>query len=216
VASTGYARILFAACAAVAATALGVSTALAATTWTIRPGGAITAKSGTATFEDTKNRQMFTCTSLSFSGTLKSGSGLAGSHAGSISAVGFHSCSSPLSLLLARRVSLLWTLRATGLPWHVNFSSFNGGVVTGTISHMQIKASTNSPCSFVIDGTGATAKDGMLTFTYTDSTGRLTPRTGGKLHSYNVIGCAGLFNNGDPVAISATFTLSPKQTITSP
>ena len=40
--------------------------------------------------------------------------------------------------------------------------------------------------------------------------------TGGNLHAYNVSGCAGILSNGDPVTISATFTLSPKQTITSP
>ena len=82
---------------------------------------------------------------------------------------------------------------------------------------MQIKVSANASCSFVLDGTSATGRDGMLRFTYTDSTGRLTLlTTGGKLHSYNVFGCAGLFNNGNPVTIGATFTLSPKQTVTSP
>jgi hypothetical protein len=62
-----------------------------------------------------------------------------------------------------------------------------------------------------------TALAGMLRFTYTDSTGRLTLlTTGGKLHVYNVTGCAGLFNNGDQFTIGATFTLNPIQTITSP
>jgi hypothetical protein len=215
--STRCARILFAGCAAVLAAALGATTALAATTWTIRPGGAITAKSGTATVKDTKNRQFFTCKSLSASGTLKSGSGLSGAQAGSISTVGFHTCTSPLGRFRAPRVDLIWTPRATGLPWHVNFSSLNGGVVTGTISHLQIKVSADGACSFVIDGTSATARDGMLRFTYADSTGRLALlTTGGTLHSYNVVGCAGLFNPGDPVTIGATFALSPKQTITSP
>jgi hypothetical protein len=43
-----HARILLAGCAAVAATALGATAALAATTWTIKPGGAITASSSPA------------------------------------------------------------------------------------------------------------------------------------------------------------------------
>ena len=85
-----YARILFAGCAGVLVAALSVTTARAETTWTIRPGGAVTANSGTATFKDTKTRQLFTCQSLSARGMLKTGSGLPGSHAGSISAVGFH------------------------------------------------------------------------------------------------------------------------------
>ena len=54
-------------------------------------------------------------------------------------------------------------------------------------------------------------------FGYTDGTGRLTTlTTGGNLHFYNVTGCAGLFNNNDPLTISGTFPLSPKQAITSP
>jgi hypothetical protein len=73
--STRCARSLFAGSAAALAAALSATTAaLAATTWTIRPGGAITAKPGTATVEDAKNRQFFTCRSVSASGTLKSGS----------------------------------------------------------------------------------------------------------------------------------------------
>lgn len=110
-AGTRYARILLTGCGAALTAALGVTTAVAATTWTIQPGGAVTAKSGTATFKDTKTGTKFTRKALSFSGTLKSGSGLAGARAGSISAVGFHSCSS--GLIPARRVALLWILRAT-------------------------------------------------------------------------------------------------------
>jgi hypothetical protein len=217
VASTRCARILFAACAAALVAALGVTTALAATTWTIRPGGAVTAKSGTATVNDTKVGGLFTCTSLSARGTLKTGSGLPGSRAGSISAVDFGRCTSPLGRFRAPWIAIVWTVRATGLPWQVNLGSDDRGVVRGTISHMQIKVSFVSVCSAVIDGTSGTATDGAVRFRYTNGTGRLTVlATGGNLHAYNVSGCAGLVNNGDPVTISATFTLNPKQAITSP
>jgi hypothetical protein len=216
VVSKRYAHLLFAGCAAVLAAVLGVTAALAATTWTVKPGGAITAKSGTATFKD-NGSVAFTCKSLSLRGTLKNGSGLSGFHAGSISAVGFHTCTSGFGRIRAPRISLAWTLRATSLPWHVNFSSENRGVVTGTISHVEIKVLTDAPCSAVFDGTGATAKDGRLAFSYTGSTGRLTVlTTGGNLHAYNVVNCIDILNNGDPVTISATFTLNPKQTIISP
>ena len=216
-AGTRRARILFAGCAAVLATALGATTALAAAGWTIRPGGTITAKSGTATVTDTKTGKLFTCTSLSASGTLKTGSGLSGLHAGSISAVAFSRCTNPLGRFRAQRARIVWTVQAAGLPWHVNLLSDNGGVVRGTISHIQIKASFVTVCSAVIDGTSGTAADGTVRFRYTNSTGRLTVlATGGNLHAYNVSGCLGLVNNGDPVTISTTFTLSPKQAITSP
>jgi hypothetical protein len=217
VAGTRYARILFAGCAAALTAALGVTTAFAATTWTIKPGGAITAKSATATFNDTKHGGLFTCTSLSASGRLKTGSGLAGSHAGSISAVDFGRCTSPLGRFRAPRVDIVWTVQAAGLPWHLNLVSDDRGVVRGTISHIEIKVSTVVGCSAVIDGTSGTATDGIVRFRYASSTGHLTVlAAGGNLHAYNVSGCFGLVNNGDPVTISATFTLNPEQTITSP
>jgi hypothetical protein len=204
-----HARILAAGPAAVLAATLGVTAALAATTWTVKPGGAFTATAGNASFKDTTTRATFTCTSVTASGTLKSGSGLSGSGAGSISAVVFGHCTSPLGVT--------WGLKPTDLPWHVNLSSYNGGVATGSISHMQIQFAGPS-CTAVIDGTSATASNGHLKFRYTDGTGRLQLlATGGDLHFYNVNGCAGIYDSGDVLtASSATFALSPKQAITSP
>jgi hypothetical protein len=73
-------------------------------------------------------------------------------------------------------------------------------------------------CTAVIDGMSGTASDGWLKFTYTDSTGRLTLlATIGNLHFWNVSeGCLGLVNSGDRARLGATFTVSPKQAITSP
>jgi hypothetical protein len=214
--SRGDARLRFAGCAAVVVAALAVTTALAAATWTIRPGGAIAAQSGTATFTDTRIGHLFTCLFLSASGALKSGSGLPGTGAGAISAAGFHTCTNPFGRVRTPRVDLTWTVRATGLPWHVNFSSYKSGVVTGTISHMHINLTTTQ-CRALIDGTAATASDGKVAFTYADSTGRLKLlTTGGNLHLYHVMGCFGVLHDSDPVTVSTTFTLSPRQTFTSP
>ena len=72
-------------------------------------------------------------------------------------------------------------------------------------------------CTAVIDGTSGTASDGTVKFSCSDPTGVLQVRaTGGNLHFYNVQGGAGLINTGDSASISATFTVSPKQAITSP
>ena len=214
--SERYARIAFAGCAAVLAAALGATTALAAATWTIKPGGAVRAKSGKATVNDTTTGTTTTCLSLATRGTLKSGSGLSGPDAGSISAVGFNRCTSPLAEIRPRHVGIIWTFTATDLPWHVTFSADNNGVVTGTISHLQITVQTTA-CTAVIDGTSGTASDGVLRFRYTDSTSRLKLlSTGGNLHYYNVSGCFGVIVNGDVATLGATFTLSPKQAITSP
>lgn len=207
-----YARPLIAGSAAVLAAMLGATAAFAATTWTIKPGGAVTAKATNAPFTDTKTGTKTTCSSMTASGTLKTGSGLSGSGAGSISAFTFTHCTGPLGL--TARVT--FSLTATGLPWHINFASFGNGVVTGSISHMRIRLAGPS-CSAVIDGTGATAGDGHVKFSYSNGTGHLkTLTTGGNLHFYSVMGCAGLFNSGDPMTISANFTVSPKEAITSP
>jgi hypothetical protein len=209
--STRYARSLFAVPAAVLAAIFGVTSAVAATTWTVRPGGAISLKSGGLTLTDTTTGAMITCTSAGMSGTLKGGSGLSGTGIGSITAVGITGCNP---------AGITFTVTATGLPWHVNFSSYNAtnGVVTGRFRHVQIKLKLSAPrCSAVIDGTSGTADDGIVKFTYTNSTAKLKAlTTGGNLHFYNVSGCAGLFHNSDPATLSGTFTVSPKQAITSP
>ncbi|HET7246730.1 MAG TPA: hypothetical protein VFJ07_18030 [Streptosporangiaceae bacterium] len=207
---------LLASCAAMLTVALGATTARAATTWTIAPGGAITAKSGRAAIADPKIGKLMTCTSLTARGTLKSGSGIPGSGAGSLSAFGFHQCTDPLAKALRSGRRLVFEMTATGLPWHLNLSSADQGVVTGTISHMRIGMVTTQ-CTAVIDGTGATARDGHVRFRYAGATGRLTVLTPGSgLRLFDVHGCFGLLHDGDPVTISATFTVTPKQAITSP
>src|SRR5262250_2750794 len=83
------ARSLLAFPAAVLTALLGVTTVLAATTWTVRPGGPVSMKSGrfTLTLTDTATGAALTCPPpFTLSGTLKSGSGLSGARIGSITA----------------------------------------------------------------------------------------------------------------------------------
>jgi hypothetical protein len=212
----GIRACLLAGCAAMLTVVLGATTALAAATWTITPGGAITAKSGHAPITDPAIGGLMTCGSLTASGTLKSGSEVPGPGAGSLSAFGFHTCTDPLTdaVMSARR--LVFEMTATGLPWHLNLSSYGNGVATGTISHVQIQM-VGTQCTAVIDGTGASARDGHVRFRYADATGRLTVLTAGSgLHFFAVHGCFGLINDGDLATISATFVVSPEQAITSP
>jgi len=209
--SKRYARSLFAVAGAVLAVILGVPTAFAATTWTVRPGGPISLKSGALTLKDTATGSMFTCGSAVMRGMVRGGSGLPGTGIGSITAVSITECDV---------AGFTFTITATDLPWHVNFSSYNAttGVVTGSISRVQIHLKlVEFSCSAVIDGTSGTASDGRAKFAYTDSTAALktVPRRG-NLHFYHVVGCAGAFHTGDRTTLSATFTVSPKQAVTSP
>jgi len=72
-------RVLFTGVAAAAAVGVSAGVALAvAITFTIHPGGAITAKAGVTTLKDTNTGSVLTCKTSSSSGTLKSGSGIAG------------------------------------------------------------------------------------------------------------------------------------------
>jgi hypothetical protein len=207
----GSALVMSAALAGVLA--LSAGSALAATdtgvaaTWTVKPGGAITAKAGKTTLTDKSNGTTLSCASSSGKGTVKSGSGLSGTGIGSITALSFSSCVGPLGLT--------FTVHTTHFPWHLNAKSFASGVTTGTITGIHATLSGPS-CSAVVDGTGATANNGMVAAKYSNSTGKLTTTGAGNLHIYNVNGCAGLIHDGDASSFKGSYTISPKQTITSP
>jgi hypothetical protein len=198
--------ILVAASAAALVTGLsaGASSA-AAKTWSIKPGGAITGNAPSITFTDTTNGLSITCKPGSFTGNLKSGSGLAGSDAGGITG-GKAGCAGGLTAVIK------------DVPWHINLLSYNSstGVTSGTVSHSEVKVS-GPGCTFVVDGTSGGASDGRVPFTYTNSTGAVkVHKTGGNLHIFKVSGCGGMVANGNGAAVSGTFTITPKQTITSP
>lgn len=210
--STRYARSALTVTTAMVAAIAGVTTVLAATTWTVRPGGAVSLKSGRFMLKDTRDGLSLNCQSSALGGTLKSGSGLPGTAIGSVTAVTITFCSVPFGFG--------FTLRASDLPWHLNFSSYDAttGVVTGRISHLQLTLTLpGGICTAVIDGTSGTASDGIVKFTYTNKAARLkTLTTGSNLHFYNVKGCLGEIVTNDPAAIAATYPVSPGQAITSP
>jgi hypothetical protein len=213
--SNRYARILVAGGTAVLVAVLGSPAALGAstaTTWTARPGGAITATGGVLTLTDTTSSGVSdTCAPSTMPGTLKAGSGLPGSGIGSIRKVGYRCCGHICSP----------DLTFHGLPWHLNLDSYDAvtGVSRGTISHLKITfiAYPDLSCHAVVNGTSGSAPDGVVAVTYANQSGRLKILShGGTLHWYHINDCAGLIHNGDTAALSATFTVSPKQDITSP
>ena len=203
-------RILFtggATALAVGATA-GVALAVAIT-FSISPGGAITAKAGTTTLKDTNTGSVLSCTSSSSSGTLKKGHGISGANLGSITKLTFSGCKGPLNLT--------FTVTNSGFPWTLHGTAFNAtsGVTTGNITGIKSHLA-GTGCS--ADVRGATASStGKVKVTYTNSTHKLKVlASGGTLHVFNVNGCAGLINNGDATQFTGTYTVSPTQKITSP
>jgi hypothetical protein len=189
---------------------LASTTPAFAATWTVKPGGKVTA-AGSAQVKDTKTGTIAKCTSLKLSATLKKGSGLAGAKIGKITgpATAFTGCSIG---------SISVTVKANGFPWYLNATSYASGTgtTTGTITGIDLVA-TATGCSATLDGTAAGADNGKVKVTYKNSTGVLTLLpSGGNLHDWAVNGCLGLVNNGDPEDSSGSATVTPKQTITSP
>lgn len=199
--------------AAVLATTTGTAPAAtaAARTWTVRPGGAITATAGTTTLADTPTGAMLHCASSRMSGALKAGSGLPGVGVGSFATVVYSACAA---------AGFGVKVTARGLPWELNLTSYDArtGVARGTIGHLQIGVDgTGFGCTAVLNGTSGATPDGVVAVSYANKTGTLKIlQAGGDLHWRHVHGCAGVVRDGDAATLSAGYAVSPGQAITSP
>jgi len=203
-------RVLFTGAASAVAVGASAGVALAvAITFSIHPGGNISASAGTTKLTDTNTGSVLSCTSSKSTGTLKSGSGISGTNLGSIKTLTFSGCTGPLGLT--------FTVTNSGFPWTLHGTAFNAtsGVTTGNITG--IKSHLSGPnCSADVAGATATTP-GKVKVTYTNSTHKLKVlASGGTLHVFNVSGCAGLINSGDATQFTGTYTVTPAQTITSP
>lgn len=203
----GKALIVTAATASAITVAAVPTLATTATTWTVKPGGTIAGAAGTTTVTDSTAGQSVTCTSSSAAGSLKSGSGLSGTGIGKITSITFNNCS-----VLGMNITL--TLTGT-MP--INATAYNATTKVVTEKITKIHGSLNtSGCSATIDGTGATANNGMVKAKFMDTGSKLKVlSTGGNLHLYNV-NCFGVINSGDSVNFTGTYKVTPAQVITSP
>lgn len=186
--------------------------AAAATTWTVSPGGKAAAKSiaGTITLTDTRTGSVGTCASSKAAGRVKAGSGLSGQDIGKVTKAAFGSCVA-LGLVTLK-------VTATGLPWRISFTSYDAktGAVLGTVSGIKVEL-TGKYCDAVINGPSGPAADGVVRAIYNDRTTELTfLSSGGNLHYWHVKRCYRDINDGDPVALTASYLITPIQDITSP
>jgi len=201
--------ILLSSGAAALVLGLGTATAMAtaAATWTITPGGVVTGSAGTTIFKDTKTGSTLTCKSSATKTTLKKGSGQV-NPLGNITSVTFSNCTGPGGLQFT-----VATSASTTKPWHLTGTTYASGVTHGKITGITASLS-GVGCSATVAGLTATTP-GTTTGTYTNSTGILKV-SGGNLHVWAVSGCAGLINTGDATQFTGVYTVTPKQTITSP
>lgn len=195
---------LVTATAAAALIGLNVSPASAAGTFTVSPGGTATGTATNSKLTDLTTGTVLTCTKVTATVVLPSGSGHAGAGLGSITATSFTGCTGPLGLSFG--------VTPVGLPWSLNADSYSGGVTTGSISGVKAHLS-GTGCS--ADVTGPGGGTGTVPGTYTNSSGVLAV-AGGNLTPASVSGCFGLIANGDATSFTANFAVSPAQTITSP
>jgi hypothetical protein len=186
--------------------------ATSAKTWTVSPGGPVTAVAKHVSLEDTTTGTVVKCSSSSDEGTVKSGSGLSGTDLAETEKVTFTGCTGDG---LAFTVT---TSASAATPWELDAESYNAstGATRGTVNDISATLSA-AGCSAEVDGTSATGSNGIVAGTYTNSTAKMkVAKTGGNLHIYDVDGCQGLIADGDTAGFVGTYTLSPPQTITSP
>jgi hypothetical protein len=200
--------VALAGAAAVAIIGLGTTQALAASGWSVSPGGSITGTAGKTVLKDTSTGTVLTCSSAKATGTAKKGKGLPGKGIASIKAATFTKCTGPLSLT--------FTVKSAHLPWSLNAVSYKSGTTTGTLTGIHATLS-GSDCKATVDGTSATADNGQVPVTYSNSTHVLKVlASGGNLHIYNVNGCLKLVKNGDKSTFTGSYKIAPAQTITGP
>jgi hypothetical protein len=188
------------------ALAVTASAGVLLVTWSVSPGGAVTLAGGKATFTDATTTWALHCQS-SGSGSLISGSDRPGTGIGSITKLTFATCTGP--------GKTPYTITAH-LPLSLNATGYNStkGVSTLLLEGVHITFSSTG-CSGVLDGTSATAKDGVFQVNYINSTHDLYVRAAGAtLKAYNLSGCTGLFQPGDTFTLTTKFAVSPEQTIT--
>lgn len=206
--------------------AVNVAQVAAATaTWTVTPGGSFASFSGSGHnqhFIDVSTSAKVLCPDLQISGRFKSGTGLA-NPVGTITSVGNNFVpGQPYGCTVSGNAGTV-VIMVTFSPVKIRAVQYDASQNLTYGALAGIHAAFSSPtCSGIIDGTSATAGNGLVRFKYQDNIGfLLTLFGGGSLHLFNVSGCGGLINNGDALTFRAGFALGTSKgdhvtSITSP
>jgi hypothetical protein len=207
----GWGRALVMSAAAASVVGLAAAPAFAATTWTVKPGGAVTGTAGKTVVTDKTKGLSVTCTSSVAKGTLKNGSGLAGAGLGTVTSLAFKGCTVS-GITVSVTITGKMPLNATSYNATTKVASMTITKIHGSISVSAIS------CSATIDGTGAAAHNGMVKATFSNTTDTLKVlAAGGNLHIYNPSsGCSGAVSNNDAVNFTGGYKFTPKQIIKSP
>jgi hypothetical protein len=183
-------------------------------TWTVSPGGNVTASLAPLTkaiAKDPSRGTQAVCSTASGSGVAQSGSGLSGTGIVSINSLSTSNCIGPGNAAV--------NITMNNTPYSMNAVSYNAstGVTTGNVTG--IKATYNNPvdgCVATITGPGGAG--GSVNGTYTNSTHRLAASGGSTLvvNTVNSSCSPSQIQVGDPITLTITLVVSPGQTVTSP
>ncbi|AYN34448.1 hypothetical protein DUI70_3949 [Streptomyces albus] len=191
------AAVVVAASSAAFGLAVTSTSAAPPATWTVTPGGAVTAHADNPAVVTDSGE--FACDSADGTGSVKGGSGLDGAGIGSIDSLSFDGCSA---------LGLTLEITTNGTPYAINItgvSADNPDHVTGEIAG--VNAHVSGPaCSADFTGTVHGYFDNTKSALIADGTSQ-------DLTASNA-SCLGIINNGDTVALKATVEMSPGQTIT--
>lgn len=220
--------LIAASAAAVSLLTIAVSVApvaAATATWTVTPGGSFASFSGSGhnqRFTDPSTSAEILCPDLQISGRFKSGTGLV-NPVGTITSVGSNfAAGQPYGCTVSGTAGTV-DIMVTFSPVKIRAVRYDAdeNLTNGALAG--IHAAFSSPaCSGIIDGTSATAGNGLVRFSYQDNIGfLLTLFAGARLHLFNVSGCGGLLNSGDALSFRAGFALGTSKgdhvtSITSP
>lgn len=199
---------VFASAATAMAVAFGASTALAATTLTVKVtnGGSYTATTGKTVLSD--NGVNVNCTSTSTvkasrgTGTIATATHKANSPVtvGTVKTLTFGNCTGPLGKVTTKTNKLPYTVKVDS---KTNSSGQTDGMITGVNVHVSMTG-----CSFNVTGSAPGFwTNGKHTLTVTPKP-PIKPLNTARLTVGGVSGCAGLVKNGDHPTFKATYGVS--------
>ena len=224
------ARILSISSTVAAVLVLAATSASAATTWTVSPGGSFTGSlSSGATFviQDGVTGTTVTCTSGAIAGTLAAGSGQS-YNLGSITSVSLETCTRP-----GGSTYTVATNASNADPWVIGAVAYTGseGLTNGDLGSESASTGlvitlTGPGCTVVLSNT--TTVRGYLIFDYQNGPGLLGIPRSTYRPTMRVVSstCSSWFPTDGmriyttpvfpPYPLAGGFALNPKQTITSP
>ncbi|MEV5572507.1 hypothetical protein AB0L06_20885 [Spirillospora sp. NPDC052269] len=199
-----------------AATAVvAVTAAAVAGTWTVLPGGPVTAVNyGKITATDIATGGTVNCTNSSASATSMSGSGLSPDNLVSINSIKFDSPANRFGWCVAPG-DIAWEVTAQNLPWKLSAVAANSDGASGRVTGVVLSNVGDDGCHTTFGAPGG--GPGQIDVTYVNATHRVQV-TGTNLVVQSIdMNCdQTLINVGDALKITGSFVISPSMTVTSP